>query len=129
MRNSSVELYKKEERALQAGDKIRWRKNLKDFEILNGEESTITSINDKVITTINAKGVKRDFDLSKIHFRHLDYAYTHTVDSAQGATFKRVMGMCESFRKNLINQKAFYVVLSRAKEHARLYTDKAKKFV
>jgi len=126
MRDRSVELYEEEERGLQVGDKIRWRKNLNDLEILNGEESTIKSIHDKVITTINAKGVKRDFDLSKIHFRHLDYAYTHTVDSAQGATFNRVMGMCESFRKNLINQKAFYVVLSRAKEHARLYTDKAK---
>ncbi len=123
----SVELYEEEERGLQVGDKIRWRKNLKDLEILNGEESTIKSIHDKIITTINTKGVKRDFDLSKIHFRHLDYAYTHTVDSAQGATFNRVMGMCESFRKNLINQKAFYVVISRAKEHAQLYTDKAKR--
>jgi len=130
MRSRTVEIFEEKERPFQVGDKIRWRKNLNTDGIINNEDSFITSIKGTEITTQNTTTGKEEcFDLNHIKYRHFDYGYTHTVDSAQGATYKNVMALCESYRKNLIHQKAFYVVISRAEDNARIYTDDSKKLI
>lgn len=130
MRSRTVEIYEEKERSLQVGDKIRWRKNLTADGIVNNEEAVVTSIKGTTITARNKKtGIEERFNLDQIKYRHFDYGYTHTVDSAQGATYKNVMAICESYRKNLIHQKALYVVISRAKDNANIYTDNAGKLI
>ena len=44
-----------------------------------------------------------------------------------GATSRNVIAMMESYRKNLVNSRSFYVSISRAKENVAVYTDNKQK--
>lgn len=68
-------------------------------------------------------------DLSERGDQFLRHGYVQTAHSAQGQTCDRVMAHVESFRENLVNEKTFYVAISRAREGADLYTDDREKLV
>ncbi|HHA2302501.1 TPA: conjugative transfer relaxase/helicase TraI [Enterobacter asburiae] len=57
--------------------------------------------------------------------RHVDLAYAVTVNGAQGASAKLVIGLAgtEGGRKMLASQESWYVTLSRAVQHMQTYTD------
>jgi ATP-dependent exoDNAse (exonuclease V) alpha subunit len=49
------------------------------------------------------------------------------ANSAQGATVDRVTVNLDSMRSaQLVNQRSFYVTISRAREDAQIYTDDAR---
>jgi ATP-dependent exoDNAse (exonuclease V) alpha subunit len=54
------------------------------------------------------------------HWRH---GYVETAYGAQGRTTGEVFAHAESWRVNLVTQQSLYVLLSRAKQAAHLYTD------
>jgi len=49
------------------------------------------------------------------------------VHGSQGATADRSMTHLESFRANTVDAKSAYVAISRAKQHAAIYTDSKEK--
>ncbi|EPZ8357480.1 conjugative transfer relaxase/helicase TraI domain-containing protein [Enterobacter hormaechei] len=57
--------------------------------------------------------------------RHVDLAYAVTVNGAQGASARLVIGLAgtEGGRKMLASQESWYVTLSRAVQHMQTYTD------
>jgi hypothetical protein len=59
----------------------------------------------------------------------MDYSYIKTVFGSQGLGAKHVFTLLESWRRNLVNQKSFYVALSRTKENISIYTDSAAKLI
>ncbi|WP_346346264.1 AAA family ATPase [Acetobacter persici] len=59
--------------------------------------------------------------------RHLSHAYVSTAFAAQGRTADRVFANAESSATHLLEQKSFYVALSRAKAESVLYTDDRSK--
>ncbi|WP_418142075.1 relaxase domain-containing protein (plasmid) [Marinobacter sp. MA] len=116
-----VEVYREEDKRLAEGDRIRWTKTDKDRDLKNGAKGEIERIDGSTAIIKFQDGRRISLDLKED--KHWDHAYASTIVSAQGQTYKSAMALAESWRRNLVNQKSFYVGLSRAKEDARIYTD------
>lgn len=116
-----VEVYREEAKRLAEGDRIRWTKTDKDRDLKNGAKGEIERIEGSTAIIRFQDGRQMSLDLKAD--KHWDHAYASTIVAAQGQTYRSAMALAESWRRNLINQKSFYVGLSRAKEDARIYTD------
>ncbi|MGI9296519.1 MAG: MobF family relaxase [Gammaproteobacteria bacterium] len=130
---NGIEIYERHKREIQVGDRIRWTRNDRQHGLGNGKLSEVIGINDKGITIQyrdkDAKPTTIDtVNLQDDNFKHWDYAYVHTAHGAQGMTVKSVIYDAQSWRKNLTNQQAFYVTISRAQYGVRVFTDSASKF-
>ncbi|MHB1949562.1 MAG: AAA family ATPase, partial [Gammaproteobacteria bacterium] len=121
--NSTIEVFKAEERSLQMGDMIRWSRTDKKHSLFSSEPAKVTSIQDRKVTIKYADGKQITFDPTNKQFQHWDHNYALTVYAAQGATKHIVLALLESYRENLINQPAFLVALTRAVDTFRIYTD------
>ncbi|MBL4843589.1 MAG: relaxase domain-containing protein [Thalassospira sp.] len=120
-----VEVYREEDKSLAEGDRIRWTKTDKEKDLKNGEKGEIERIEGSTAIIKFQDGKRMTLDLN--NEKHWDHAYASTIVSVQGQTYRSAMALAESWRRNLINQKSFYVGLSRAKEDARIYTDNQAK--
>lgn len=128
-KKGGVEVFREENRDLIAGDKIRWTRNDKDREIRNAEMARVLEVKGNDVTFMLSNGSKITVDVTRPENRHWEHAYTSTVYSAQGQTTSRVLVNGEDFRKNLTNQKMFYVALSRAKDDIHVYVNDSEKFI
>lgn len=126
---SYIELYKKQKRELAKNDQVRWTRNNNDKNIRNAETAKVMNIKDKNVTFKLHDGSQITIDIIKPENRHWDYAYASTVHASQGGTVKNVIVNGEDWRKNLVNQKMFYVAISRAKENAFVYVNNKDKFI
>ncbi len=122
-----VALFKEHEIKVAKGDKLVWRQTNKELDLKNGDRGTVKEIKGSLITMKMEDGREKQFDASKE--RTFDHNYASTMFAAQGQTHDRVMVMAESWRRNLINQKSFYVGISRARHEAKVYTDSKKDLV
>ena len=59
--------------------------------------------------------------------RHLDRAWAATIHSCQGRTVDQIIAAMPAGNRELVNQKSFYVAVSRARDHAELVTDDPKR--
>ena len=121
---NGVEVYKKEDRNWAVGDAVRWKKNLPDRDLKNGDTGKVLRIKDGKMDVAFPRGLKT-LDVNKD--KHIDHNYAVTAFASQGMTFDKVAVMAESWRKNLINQKSFYVGISRARDKALIYTENKEK--
>jgi ATP-dependent exoDNAse (exonuclease V) alpha subunit len=120
-----IETYRPEDRTLAIGDRIQFRAPDKALKVANGEFATIVGIDDKRATL--QLDNDRELTASRSRLRHIDYGYASTSHAAQGATVDRVIVNVDSMRSaQLVNQKQFYVSISRARSDARIYTDDAE---
>jgi len=116
-------VYQREKRSLGVGDVIRWRRNNKDLGLINADVGTVRQIDARSgHVTINFRRAgSKAVDLRE--HRHWEHGYATTVYAGQGATYDNAIVNAESYRHNLINQKSFYVALSRARFDTHIYTD------
>ncbi len=124
-----VEIFKKEDRALGENDKVRWTRNDRDSGVRNAEMAQVVGVKGHNVTFELKGGKQITIDITKPENKHWDHAYANTVHASQGGTVKYVIVNGEDWRKNLVNQKMFYVSLSRAKEKAFVYVNDRDKFV
>lgn len=68
-------------------------------------------------------GSAQPLDLSRLAGRHVRSGWGQTVHAAQGATSERVMAHLESLRASILDARAAYVAISRARSHIIIYTD------
>lgn len=61
--------------------------------------------------------------LDRLEDRHWRHGYVETAYAAQGRTTGEVFAHAESWRVNLVTQASLYVLLSRARSAAHLFTD------
>lgn len=120
---NGVEVYERDRRSLGVGDVIRWRRNNKDLGLNNADIGTVRAINARtgIVKVDFRRAGSKTIDLRKNH--HWEHGYATTVYAGQGATYDNAIVNAESFRRNLINQKSFYVALSRAKFDTHIFTD------
>jgi len=117
-----IDVYRPEERTLAIGDRIQFRAPDKALKVANGEFASVVGLNAQNATLQLDGGREVKAGFSRLH--HIDYGYASTSHAAQGATVDRVIVNVDSMRSaQLVNQKQFYVSLSRAREEARIYTD------
>jgi conjugative relaxase-like TrwC/TraI family protein len=124
-----LEVYEREERELCVGDKILFKRQVKEHGIANGTAALVEKIEGRNVT---AKLVKTgelvtwhapENQLSKIP--HIDYGHASTSYSFQGATTGRTFVHLDTAEKNakrLITQALFYVAASRPKHELEVYT-------
>ncbi|WP_150143360.1 hypothetical protein [Candidatus Enterovibrio escicola] len=121
-----VEVFNVKQRRFSLGEQFKWTKT--DRKNRNGERGIIADINAQTgqMTLKYEKGTTRIINLNDNDAHTLDYNYVKTAFVSQGLDAKRVFMMSEFHRRNLVNQKSFYVKLSRMKEFVHIYTNKSK---
>lgn len=114
---------------LKTGDRIMFTRNDRELGRINGQRGEIRSIDQDARTTTikTTNGKTQTLDLDNSRDSHIRHAYVETAFAAQGRTADHVMVHADSKATNLIDQKSFYVSISRAKHSVAIYTnDKAK---
>ncbi|ECC4732744.1 conjugative relaxase [Salmonella enterica] len=125
----AIDVFREGEILLSEQEKVIFTKSRKDLNVRNGDEFTVSRIDPatSTFTLINAKGKELSLDSTQLH--SISHSYAMTTYKAQGKTVDRVMAQIESWRRNLVNERSFYVNLSRARYEARLYVDNVGKVV
>jgi conjugative relaxase-like TrwC/TraI family protein len=126
-----AETFTKAQMDIRIGDRIAFTRNDHEKDRVNGATGTIISVNrDLGLATLKSdNGGEHNLDLTTTRDQHLRHAWVDTVYSAQGKTAERVLIHAESGRTNLVDQKAMYVAISRAKSEAVVVTDSREKLV
>ena len=119
-----VQAYEETEIGLSPGDRIRFTENDKQQDRTNGQRATIESIDqERGTATIKSQGKTQELDPSEMGDRAIRHDYASTAHAAQGQTADRVIAHADTERENLLDQRSFYVEVSRAKESISIYTD------
>lgn len=121
MVHNRLSVYELERKELVAGDRVRITRNDADLDVANGDRFTVNSVSRSEVVLSDGK---REVRLPAAKPLHLDYAYASTVHSAQGLTSKNVLYDADS-KSPTTSREVFYVAISRAREHAAVYTNDA----
>ena len=123
--------YTKESIDFQKGDKIQFTKNDRALDRINGQQAEVIGVETekREITLKSVNNRKITLSLDEAKDQHVSHNYVLTAFSAQGRTAQNVILNAESTATHLIDQKSFYVAISRAKETTTIYTDNREKLV
>ncbi len=126
--SNRIEVYAVQSRDIAKGDILVWTRNDPSIGAVNGRTERIVDLDQRrgLVAIDRGRQGRIEIDLSKPQNRHWDHGYVQTAHAAQGRTADRVMLHAESFRANVINQRSFYVALSRARADALVVTDDAR---
>ncbi|OYU34067.1 MobF family relaxase [Novosphingobium sp. PASSN1] len=116
---------------LKTGDSIRFTRNDREAGRINGARGEVTAIDVQARTAEvrNPRGQTQTLNLDAARDQHIAHAYVETAFAAQGRTADHVMIHADSKATNLIDQKSFYVGISRAKETVAIFTNDRSKLV
>jgi conjugative relaxase-like TrwC/TraI family protein len=116
---------------LKTGDRIRFTRNDREAGRINGARGEVTAIDAQARTAEirNPRGQTQTLSLDAARDQHIAHAYVETAFAAQGRTADHVMIHADSKATNLVDQKSFYVGISRAKESVAIYTNDRGKLV
>lgn len=128
---SKVQAFSPQPLELKVGDRIQFTRNDRELGRINGGRGTVSAIDQhsRTATIRNARGQTGTLNLDTVRDQHIRHAYVETAFAAQGRTADRVMIHVDSKATNLVDQKSFYVSLSRAKESVAIYTNDRAKLV
>lgn len=116
---------------LKSGDAIRFTRNDREAGRINGGRGEVVAVDEQTRTAIiqTSDGRTEALNLDSARDRHIAHAYVETAFAAQGRTADHVMIHADSKATNLVDQKSFYVGISRAKESATIFTNDRGKLV
>ncbi|TYC78794.1 MobF family relaxase [Novosphingobium sp. BW1] len=116
---------------LKTGDAIRFTRNDREAGRVNGGRGEVIDVNDRTRTATiqTARGMTETLNLDSARDRHIAHAYVDTAFAAQGRTADHVIIHADSKAANLVDQKSFYVEISRAKESIAIFTNDRGKLV
>ncbi|MGE3738216.1 MAG: MobF family relaxase [Geminicoccaceae bacterium] len=118
-----ADVYGREQRELAAGDRIAWTRPLPGIGAVNGQKATVVAVDPaRSRFTLEQNGKRITLDAGSAEARHLEHAYAQTAMKLQSQTADRALIHAEHWRLNLINQRSFYVLISRAKDGVVLAT-------
>lgn len=116
---------------LKSGDSIRFTRNDRESGRINGARGEVIAVDEQTRTATiqTAPGKTETLSLDAARDRHIAHAYVETAFAAQGRTADHVMIHADSKATNLVDQKSFYVGISRAKESTTIFTNDRGKLV
>jgi ATP-dependent exoDNAse (exonuclease V) alpha subunit len=116
---------------LKTGDAIRFTRNDREAGRINGARGEVIAVDEqtRAATIQTARGTTETLNLDSARDRHIAHAYVDTAFAAQGRTADHVIIHADSGSTNLVDQKSFYVGISRAKESATIFTNDRGKLV
>ena len=120
-----AEAFTEAEVEFRAGDRVQFARNNRRAGRLNGMVATVLAVEPERggMTLAMPDGSTQALDLRRLADRHIRMGWVQTIHSSQGATADRVMAHLESFRANTVDASSAYVAISRARDHATIYTD------
>jgi ATP-dependent exoDNAse (exonuclease V) alpha subunit len=91
----------------------------------------VTAIDEqsRTATIRNPRGQTQTLNLDAARDQHIRHAYVETAFAAQGRTSDHVIVHADSRATNLVDQKSFYVGISRAKESVAIFTNDRGKLI
>ena len=116
---------------LKTGDSIRFTRNDREAGRINGGRGEVIAVNKqtRTATVQTARGTTETLNLDSARDRHIAHAYVDTAFAAQGRTADHVLIHADSKATNLVDQKSFYVGISRAKETVAIFTNDRGKLI
>jgi ATP-dependent exoDNAse (exonuclease V) alpha subunit len=116
---------------LKAGDRIQFTRNDREAGRINGGRAEVIAVDDaaRSVTIQTSRGRTETLNLDAARDQHIRHAYVDTAFAAQGRTADHVLIHADSKAANLVDQKSFYVGISRAKETATVFTNDRPKLV
>ena len=128
---SKVQAFSVQPLELKAGDRIQFTRNDRELGRINGGRGTVTAIDEQSRSAIirDPRGQPQTLNLDTTRDQHIRHAYVETAFAAQGRTADHVIIHADSRATNLVDQKSFYVSVSRAKESVAIYTNDRAKLV
>ena len=124
-----IEVYETRPIEIRAGDRIRWTRNDRSRDLVNGEQAEVAAITKDRVRFLLAGGRKLSLRHDDPQLRHLDHAWSSTVHGAQGSTADGVIAVLDSGHGALTDQSTFYVEISRARDSAVVLTDNCEQLV
>ncbi|TAM11560.1 MAG: conjugative relaxase [Nevskiaceae bacterium] len=122
-----VTAYELRSMPVAAGDAVAFMMNDRATKTMNGQAATVAAVDGHAVTLKTDTGATVTLDARAP--QRLRYGYAQTAHAAQGRTAARVLVHAESGRQNLTNRASWYVEISRAKNHAEVYTNDATKLI
>ncbi|AOR79410.1 MobF family relaxase [Novosphingobium resinovorum] len=124
-----VEAFSEVQREFATGDRVQFTRNDRQAGRVNGATAAVIGIDTetRTLTTVDARGREHTLSLDSTGDRHIRHGWVGTVHGSQGATADRSMTHLESFRANTVDARSAYVAISRARQHAAVYTDSKEK--
>jgi len=120
----NLELHEQVKSELAIGDSIRLTKSDKERERYANFEYKVKNIaKESIILEQQKTQAKLTLSPENLQDAHWDYAHTVTGYGVQGASKTYAIDYEVSYRKNLANQRSFYIGASRAVEHLTIYTN------
>jgi conjugative relaxase-like TrwC/TraI family protein len=120
-----VQAFEPQRLELRAGDRIRFTRNDREAGRVNGTRAEVTSIDEarRTATVRGPRGRVQILRLDSARDRHIAHGYVDTAFAAQGRTADHVIIHADSRAINLVDQKSFYVGISRARESVTILTN------
>ena len=122
-RSGGVEVYRREDIELRAGDRVRWTRNDAGLGLINSQTAEVAAVASGKVTFRLGDGRMLDLTPGDPQLQYIDRAWASTVHAFQGRTVDTVIAAMEAKRPNLTNLKTLYVEISRARDRAELVTD------
>ena len=126
-KKGDVEAYRSGRLELCAGDRVRFTRNDRDAGRVNGQMARVAGIEEDEVRFELEDGGTITLGEGHPSLRFLDHAWATTIHSFQGRTVDTIVAAMESGNRALVNRKALYVAISRARYRAELITDDGRK--
>jgi ATP-dependent exoDNAse (exonuclease V) alpha subunit len=127
-RQQGVSVYREEERAFSAGDRVQLTAPARELKAANRELGTVQGIDQDGRLSLKMDG-GRQLQIDPLLHPHLDHGYAVTSHSSQGQTADRVLIHVDTelAAKDLLNNRMAYVAVSRGAYDAQLFTNDREK--
>ena len=125
--DENLALYDRRKLEVHCGDRIRWTRNDHRRGLFNADRATVVSIERVRVTIETSKGEQIQLKEGDPMLKRIDLAYVLNAHMAQGLTSDRGIAVMDSRERNLSNQKAFLVTVTRLRDHLTLVVDSAAK--
>ncbi|NMN06461.1 MULTISPECIES: MobF family relaxase [unclassified Novosphingobium] len=110
---------------LKVGDRIQFTRNDREAGRINGGRAEVIAVDEllRSATIRTARGRTEALSLDAARDQHIRHGYVDTAFAAQGRTADHVLIHADSKASNLVDQKSFYVGISRARSTATVFTN------
>ncbi len=121
---SAINVYTKNKLEIAEGERYRFNNRIKEIKTKKGDSFIIDKITDSNIKITHEDGETFVIPKNDYKFMQFSHAYTNTFT---GITSQKkvgsMIGMINSYQKNMLNQKTLYTLTSKAVKNSVFFTD------
>jgi hypothetical protein len=104
---------------------VRATAGREQIDLKNGTEMRVERVHDdgRIDAMVRVGKEDRRVTIDAVNGARIDLAYAQTANAAQGRTVDVALGYMRSTQRKLADQQRLYVILSRARDRAVIFTD------